>query len=285
MVLRSVFVRFYKSFNYDYLRKSATPVKQKWPWELFEDKWFPHVRIPIERTITTIVGENESGKSCLLTAIKTAVSGVALHPKDYCRHSEFFTVEEGKKRFPQFGCEWSDVSSEECEAIAQVCGWKDEPNFSTFRLFRTAPDKVDVYFPDEDKRELSAEVVAAMPGTLPVVFELDPNVALPESVPIRYLADSKTATANYANNPGRLDATAAAISGAARPCAASPASGPHVVHVTSPSEAHPDVRASWACNWEQEPRRRVRRSRDSAARADSQQLHVVEPSDHFGMQS
>ena len=100
MLLRSVLVRFYKSFNYDYLRKSDSAVSQKQPWEYYEEKWFPHVRIPIERSITTIVGENESGKSCLLTAIGNGVSGTKIHPKDFCRHSEFFTVEEGKRECP-----------------------------------------------------------------------------------------------------------------------------------------------------------------------------------------
>ena len=209
MLLRSALVRFYRSLNYDYLRKSDTSVSQKWPWEYFEDKWFPYVRIPIERSITTIVGENESGKSCVLTAIASAVSGARIQPKDFCRHSEFFTVEEGKQRFPQFGCEWSDVSPEESKALAAACGLKGKREIESFRLFRTAPDKVAVYVPSKDgfeDVELPSSAVEAIPSVLPVVFQLDPDVALPESVPIEYLADSRTTTDQYTNRPGRLDA-------------------------------------------------------------------------------
>ena len=209
MLLRSVLVRFYRSFNYDYLRKSDTSVSQKRPWEYFEDKWFPYVRIPIERSITTIVGENESGKSCLLAAIDNAVTGTEIHPKDFCRHSEFFTVEKGKQRFPQFGCEWVDVSPEESKALANACRLKGKREISSFRLFRTAPDKVTVCFPSKDEFEHvepPSDAVETIPDVLPVVFQLDPDVALPESVPIKYLADSKTATEEYTRRPGRLDA-------------------------------------------------------------------------------
>ena len=209
MLLRSALVRFYRSFNYDYLRKSDASVSQRPPWEYFDDKWFPYVRIPIERSITTIVGENESGKSCLLTAIDNAVTGAEIHPKDFCRHSEFFTVEEGTQRFPQFGCEWTDLTSEESKALASACKLKDKRQISSFRLFRTAPDKVAVYLPGEDgleRVELSRAAIKTIPNVLPVVFQLDPEVALPESVPIKYLAGDKAATDDFNTRLGRLDA-------------------------------------------------------------------------------
>ena len=208
MLLRSALIRFYRSFNYNYLRKSDVSVTQKPPWEYFEDKWFPHVRIPIERSITTVVGENESGKSCLLTALDNAVTGAEIRPKDFCRHSEFFTVEEGKQRFPEFGCEWSDVSPEESEILANACRLKGKRKVSSFWLFRIAPDKAAVYFRSEDgfeHVEVPQGAVETIPGILPVVFQLDPEVALPESVPIQYLAGAKPTADDYTNRLRRPD--------------------------------------------------------------------------------
>ena len=208
MLLHSVLVRFYKSFNYDYLRKSDRSVSERRPWESFEDKWFPYVRIPIEPSITTIVGENESGKSCLLTAIHAGVSGGDILPKDFCRHSEFFTVEEGKQRVPQFGSEWTNVSPEERDAVTAACKLKGKRHFSTFWLFRPAPDKATVYVPSQDgfdHVDLPAAAVQTIPNLLPAVFSLNADVALPESVPIAYLAAPRSDTEKYAGCLGRFD--------------------------------------------------------------------------------
>lgn len=72
MILKTVFARFYKSFNFDYLRK-AHPEAKPLPWEYMEHDghslWYPHVRIPIDAKITTVVGANESGKSQLLSSV------------------------------------------------------------------------------------------------------------------------------------------------------------------------------------------------------------------------
>ena len=54
--------------------------------------------------------------------------------------------------------------------------------------------------------ELRSDTVKAIPDVLPAVFQLNPDVALPESVPIKYLSDSRTATEKYTNRPDRLDA-------------------------------------------------------------------------------
>ena len=51
MRIREVWVRFYKSFNFDYELK-ATPGSRAKPWQQLEDGWMPHVRVPIEPDIT-----------------------------------------------------------------------------------------------------------------------------------------------------------------------------------------------------------------------------------------
>jgi hypothetical protein len=74
MILREVYARFYKSFNYDFLRKNHESSKEL-PWERVEGKWYLCIGVPIEKDITTLVGSNESGKNHLLTAIEKGISG------------------------------------------------------------------------------------------------------------------------------------------------------------------------------------------------------------------
>lgn len=74
MKLKSLLVRFYKSFNYDYKRKIDPKAIRK-PWELASGQFYPYVEIPIDNKITTVVGANESGKSHLLSAIEKALTG------------------------------------------------------------------------------------------------------------------------------------------------------------------------------------------------------------------
>ena len=210
MLLRSVFVRFYKSFNYDYLRKYDPSVTEKLPWEHFEGMWYPYVCVTIDRHITAIVGENESGKSCLLSAIQNGISGHALQPKDFCRHSRFFTVEEGKDRYPQFGFEWIDLSDEERTHLVNACGIDEAPAFSRFFLFRTGPSEMDVYVPDGNElrpHKLPPEAVRSISDFLPTVFQLHANMALPESVPIGYLANDRNTASEYSVLRSRTNAS------------------------------------------------------------------------------
>jgi len=84
MYLKAVLARFFKSFNFDYLRKNHSEAKSL-PWESIGNTWFPFVRIPLTRDITTIVGANESGKSHSLSAIKKGLSGKNISRRDFCR--------------------------------------------------------------------------------------------------------------------------------------------------------------------------------------------------------
>jgi AAA15 family ATPase/GTPase len=97
MRLKTVYIRFYKSFNFDYLRKNHPNAEHK-HWELLKDgSWYPYIRIPIDPKITAIVGANESGKSHLLSAIeKGALIKEINRSQDFCRYSKFFTIEQGE---------------------------------------------------------------------------------------------------------------------------------------------------------------------------------------------
>src|SRR5437868_15075524 len=100
MYLKTVFIRFYKSFNFDYLRKFNDSVTNRFPWEDMNGLWYPYVRIPVDSKITTVVGANESGKTHLLTAIEKGIRGEGVERQDFGRHSYFFTVEQAKMRWP-----------------------------------------------------------------------------------------------------------------------------------------------------------------------------------------
>ena len=64
MILKNVFLRWYKSFN-----EAFGIDREPMPWDKFENDKFPYVIIPIDELVTTIVGANESGKSHLLSAV------------------------------------------------------------------------------------------------------------------------------------------------------------------------------------------------------------------------
>jgi AAA15 family ATPase/GTPase len=102
MHLKTVFIRFYKSFNDDFLRKNDDRANPK-PWEKLDGAFYPHIEVPIESKITTIIGANESGKSHLLSAIKKAITGKEIERSDFCRYSPFFTVKQNELEYPVFG--------------------------------------------------------------------------------------------------------------------------------------------------------------------------------------
>ncbi len=79
MFASAVYLRFFRSFNLPY----------------------PFVKVPLEDSVPTIVGANESGKSQLLSAIKHALSGKGIERGDFCRYSQFFaTFRETKSPAP-----------------------------------------------------------------------------------------------------------------------------------------------------------------------------------------
>lgn len=196
MLLSAVLVRFYKSFNFDYLRKYDHAPDSIRPWELVDGEFYPFVRIPIEDAITTIVGANESGKSHLLSAIEKGLSGLAIERDDFCRNSKFFSVEEGALRWPDFGFEWTGLTDAERSAVVVSCGADERSIDRSFCLLRTDRDTLTVVLRDGEHRVDNA---APLVRILPNVFRLLENVALPESVSIRFLAgDDVTATSGLA---------------------------------------------------------------------------------------
>lgn len=189
MLLKTVFIRFYRSFNYDYLRKNhiGASAKAK-PWEYVENSFFPYVRIPIDSHVTTVVGANESGKSHLLSAIEKGISGKGIFSQDFCRYSQFFAVTKGDMRTPDFGFEWTALSTSEKRIVRELCDITAATEFESLFLFRTSNQNLELYLPG-DPEFLRYEVPPAkISSILPRTFRIDADIALPDSVPIRELA-------------------------------------------------------------------------------------------------
>ena len=94
-------------------------------------------------------------------------------------------------KIPDFGLHFTGVKSPDINAIAgQTQPDVDEDqSVSSFRVFRTHPDKVVAYWgDDETPYELDREQIKALNKALPKTFRIIPDLAVPDSVPISFLA-------------------------------------------------------------------------------------------------
>lgn len=184
MRIREVWIRFYKSFNFDYELK-ATPGSKAKPWQQLEDGWMPHVRVPIETDITAVVGANESGKTHLLDAIRIALTGEGLLQRDFCRSSSLFSVEHGSRLYPEVG-----LTLTPSEGEASVLRDSNIPirKNGDLLMLRSAPGVTAVVGSDEKRVDLTSTQAAALQALMPHPHELKTEVALPDSVSISALA-------------------------------------------------------------------------------------------------
>jgi energy-coupling factor transporter ATP-binding protein EcfA2 len=179
MRLTRLYVRFFRSFNFDYERK-ADPKAKPLPWEQVDDGWFPFIRIDLDGAVTAVVGANESGKSHLIAAIKQALTGEGISRSDFCRYSSLFSVETGKERRPDLGIEFEldrqDVGALEEWPVVAKAG--DRLTLMRFGDGQNALiDKMGGLHEITSKKDLSE-----LQRHLPMPFELATYVALPDSV-------------------------------------------------------------------------------------------------------
>jgi hypothetical protein len=189
--ISAVYVRFFRSFNYDYLRKTHQNFRP-WPWDVLDgDLKYPFVKVDLEKSVTTVVGANESGKSQLLHAVKCALTGKGIKLSDFCRYSQFFAVDDSMTS-PDFGLELSGLDGAERAAITKTLKSRTPAVGERFCLFRFGGDAPVVYVPDgEDWKMVEVKSSGALEALLPKAFEIDSTVALPDSVPLHYLADGE----------------------------------------------------------------------------------------------
>lgn len=184
MRLTRLYVRFYKSFNYDYERKSH-PNSTPTDWEQIDGAWFPYVRVDLEPSITAIVGANESGKSHLLHAIDKLLTGRAIGPADFCRYSRFFSVQRGERRSPEFAGDFEICTPSDVRLVKQHLEL-DLQIGSRLRLLREtnrAP-RILAHVDDEQSVNVAKVDEEKLQAALPTVFRIDARTPLPASIPL-----------------------------------------------------------------------------------------------------
>lgn len=197
MKLSTVFARFYKSFNFDRIRKAKPGAAPRGDWEVYRDQWFPYIEVRIDERLTTVVGANESGKSHLLSAIERAISGEGFARRDLCRYCEFFGVTAEQACWPHLGVAWSDVTSEEWDSIRGIIG-KTGPAATEFMMFREGPDVLTVWTPVADNRwephSLDKPTAERFTALLPSTYRIHSDIALPDSVPFSWITSGNRAS-------------------------------------------------------------------------------------------
>jgi hypothetical protein len=190
VIISRVLIRFYKSFNFDYLRQTDARYKAA-PWDRTPGGFdYPFVDVPLESSITAIVGANESGKTQLLRAIKHALTGEHIAPEDFCRYSEFFVVNDAMA-LPDFGLELTSLSPEDI-AVLQTASGTDQVSDETasFRYFRFGDGRTAIYWPTSSGWIGTEDTdLTGLESRFPQPFEINSSVPLPDDVPLEFLAD------------------------------------------------------------------------------------------------
>src|SRR4051812_31373001 len=119
MRLSRVYVRFFKSFNFDYERRAKEGATRH-AWEELPEGWYPFVRLDVDPHVTAIVGANESGKSHLLDAVEDVLGEKDVTRSDFCRHSQLYSVEANEVRLPDLGALFTVTMAEEVDALQEL---------------------------------------------------------------------------------------------------------------------------------------------------------------------
>ncbi|GIM98055.1 AAA family ATPase [Paractinoplanes toevensis] len=193
MRLHSIYARFYRSLNYDFIRASGDDYSPD-PWDATPEGEYPFVRIRLRPDITTVVGGNESGKTQVLRAVEAALTGSGYDRSDFCRYSRFFGVDKTVTK-PEFGAVFTDVTSDEVKIVEQMSslsGLSDVDRIAIFRINETPQLRVyarqgDVWSgPSHIKTPKSLAALG-----MPRPFRIDADVPLPDSVPLDYIVGGK----------------------------------------------------------------------------------------------
>ena len=195
MKLQTLYVRFYKAFNYDYLRKSQSTTPDAWDaLSDSDDRFFPFVKIPVEADITTVVGANEAGKTQVITAIECLLTGDNIKSRDFCRYSGLVAVNKALQ-VPEFGGRFNNLTDTEHKAVAAAVGVQPDAPFDSFWFFRfNGSNRLYVRLTDavgnitEVAKDLTDAKLRALP--LPLISKIDADVPLPDDIALDYLTDA-----------------------------------------------------------------------------------------------
>jgi predicted ATPase len=179
MRLTRLYLRFFRSFNFDYERK-ANPQAAERPWEILDGAWFPFIRLDLDPSVTAIVGANESGKSHLIDALRQALTGVGIERVDFCRYSALFSVEAGRNRVPDLGLEVELNEDDDLERVSQAGVQAQLGDLVT--LLRLGDGRNLLVARNGEEHALSPEALVEIQAGLPAPFELATDVALPDTI-------------------------------------------------------------------------------------------------------
>lgn len=196
MKLQTLYVRFYKAFNYDYLRKSQSTSPD--PWDALSDvdeRFFPFVKIPVESDITTVVGANEAGKTQVITAIECLLTGEQINSRDFCRYSGLVAVNK-TLQVPEFGGRFNGLTDVERKAVASAAGIPADTPIESFWFFRL--NRVNRIYvrtlqgsggiTTDVVKDLTDAKLKTLP--LPLISKIDADVPLPDDISLEYLTDA-----------------------------------------------------------------------------------------------
>ncbi len=184
MRLECVYVRFFRSFNFDYERKAHRESSEQ-DWERTELGWYPFVRLDVDPRITAVVGANESGKSHLLDAVQKLLTNEQVDRQDFCRYSDLYSVEQGERRVSDFAGRFRPETDED-KALMTTLGYSGD---GELYYVRSGSGNSFVFTRHaSEQRLLSHGEEAVLRATFPQVYRLETEVALPASMPIGRLA-------------------------------------------------------------------------------------------------
>lgn len=196
MRIGAVYARFYRSLNYDFIRASNENYEPD-PWDETPEGPYPFVRVRLRPDITTVVGGNESGKTQVLRAIEAALTGRNYDRSDFCRYSRFFAVDKSVTT-PEFGIVLTDFHRDNLDAFGRATGSTID-NADRIAIFRVnASPKHRLYYRRDGEWSQPLHIRASsylQEAGVPVPFEIDATVPLPDSVPISYMVNRRPTAA------------------------------------------------------------------------------------------
>lgn len=209
MKVASVLLRWYKSFNVNYMnypdRRSGVDHR---PWNRLgrladDDDAFPFIEIPFEDDITTIVGANESGKSHLLSAVSKVLTGNGIpdakgNPGEYSRTDLcHYTSPRSKNAedWPHIGLQFRSVTQADLKAVGEALGNASIASKSpsdTYRLtLILAPDNgatvAHLYLDNDSPVSLEKGKLDAVRKCLPRVEFIKSDLVISNQVPLSSL--------------------------------------------------------------------------------------------------
>ena len=189
MRLTRLYLRFFRSFNFDYERKANSAAVAK-EWEKLDGSWYPFVRVDLDPAVTAIVGANESGKTHLVEAISQALTGEGISRADFCRYSALFSVEEDQVRKPDFGIEFEMEDDQDVAVVAGI--YPEAGPGDRLMLLRLDAQPLSLVDATDSVRQLDEQQRQRIQEALPAPFKLATNVPLPDSISFDVLLERET---------------------------------------------------------------------------------------------